>query len=187
MKNIEQYICHLPGFFSKEFCDKIISHANDIGWSKHIWQTQTLNSLKLYDQNEFDVCYLKDLDSVLRNELFFRIMIAVDEYQMINQTNVGVSYIHDFRINQYQNNCLMREHVDHIHDLFDGTRRGIPILSIIVNLNEDYTGGDLLFFENKKYILKTGDVIVFPSNFLYPHSVLPVISGTRYSMVSWGY
>jgi hypothetical protein len=26
---------------------------------------------------------------------------------------------------------------------------------------------------------------MFPSNFLYPHSVLPVTEGTRYSIVTW--
>ena len=31
----------------------------------------------------------------------------------------------------------------------------------------------------------TGDVIIFPSNFLYPHSVAPIMMGTRYAIVNW--
>jgi predicted 2-oxoglutarate/Fe(II)-dependent dioxygenase YbiX len=65
-------------------------------------------------------------------------------------------------------------------------------LSIIVNLNEDYEGGDFVFFNpfNKEEIihsvsLKKGNVLMFPSNFLYPHSVKPITKGTRYSIVSW--
>lgn len=65
-------------------------------------------------------------------------------------------------------------------------------LSIIVNLNEEYEGGDFIFFDptNKKNIihreiLKKGTVLIFPSNFLYPHSVEPITKGTRYSLVSW--
>ena len=36
-----------------------------------------------------------------------------------------------------------------------------------------------------KVNLNTGDLIIFPSNFMYPHSVEPIISGTRYSIVCW--
>jgi len=63
-------------------------------------------------------------------------------------------------------------------------------LSIIINLNEDYEGGDLMFTnqkgeEIKKIKLKTGSVIFFPSNFMYPHSIKPITKGIRYSIVAW--
>ena len=32
-----------------------------------------------------------------------------------------------------------------------------------------------------------GAVLIFPSNFMYPHKVEPVTKGTRYSYVSWVY
>ena len=32
---------------------------------------------------------------------------------------------------------------------------------------------------------KKGDLLVFPSSFTYPHEVLPVKSGTRYSIITW--
>jgi len=59
-------------------------------------------------------------------------------------------------------------------------------LSIIGVLNDDYEGGELMFHD-KEYETKTGDVVIFPSNFLYPHMVNPVTKGTRYSFVSWVY
>lgn len=63
-------------------------------------------------------------------------------------------------------------------------------LSVILNLNEDYEGGDFIFYyqngkEMKRVKTKKGTVIMFPSNFLYPHSVSPITKGTRYSVVSW--
>ena len=33
--------------------------------------------------------------------------------------------------------------------------------------------------------LNQGDVLIFPSNFLYPHKVNSIKKGTRYSFVSW--
>jgi predicted 2-oxoglutarate/Fe(II)-dependent dioxygenase YbiX len=35
--------------------------------------------------------------------------------------------------------------------------------------------------------LKTGDILMFPSNFMYPHEVTECTKGTRYSFVSWAF
>mgnify|MGYP001213588018 CR=1 FL=1 len=35
------------------------------------------------------------------------------------------------------------------------------------------------------HALKKGDVVIFPSNFMYPHRVEKVTKGTRYSFVTW--
>ena len=40
-------------------------------------------------------------------------------------------------------------------------------------------------FEDKKIDTKKGDLLIFPSNFLYPHRIAPVTKGARYSYVSW--
>tara|TARA_Y100001937_G_scaffold35239_1_gene50558 strand:+ start:4543 stop:5088 length:546 start_codon:yes stop_codon:yes gene_type:complete len=63
-------------------------------------------------------------------------------------------------------------------------------ISVIMNLNEDYEGGELLFTDQKnndlkKIHLKKGSIVFFPSNFLYPHGILPILKGTRYSIVAW--
>jgi hypothetical protein len=89
------------------------------------------------------------------------------------------------RYNRYDVNSRMKNHCDHIHTMFDGTARGIPTLSILGALNNDYQGGELVMFEDQTIELFAGDVIVFPSNFLYPHKIEPVTSGVRYSFVSW--
>ena len=79
----------------------------------------------------------------------------------------------------------MKEHCDHIYELFDGKIKGVPILSVIGSLNNNYKGGELVMFEDKEYKIKAGEILIFPSNFLYPHKVLPVTKGTRYTYVSW--
>ena len=63
-------------------------------------------------------------------------------------------------------------------------------LSIIMNLNDNYEGGDLIFTaQNKEEIkrlkLSEGSIVFFPSNFMYPHSIEPITKGTRYSIVAW--
>lgn len=63
-------------------------------------------------------------------------------------------------------------------------------LSIIMNLNNNYKGGDLIFTDQKRKEIKRlnldkGSIVFFPSNFMYPHSIEPITKGTRYSIVSW--
>lgn len=64
-------------------------------------------------------------------------------------------------------------------------------LSIILFLNDDYEGGAVSFkcartlTEILKVKPKAGRVVIFPSNFMFPHAVENVNNGTRYSIVSW--
>lgn len=64
-------------------------------------------------------------------------------------------------------------------------------LTCIINLNNEYKGGDFVFYkqngkdEMKRVKCEKGMIIFFPSNFLYPHKVEPILEGTRYSIVSW--
>jgi hypothetical protein len=59
-------------------------------------------------------------------------------------------------------------------------------VSCSFNLNDDYDGGEFAFFD-REVIIKApkGSAIVFPSNFMYPHEVMEVKSGSRYSIVTW--
>jgi len=93
----------------------------------------------------------------------------------------GYSHV---RFNKYAENKKMALHADHIHSMFDGERKGIPILSVLGVLNDDYEGGEFYLIDDKVDFSK-GDILVFPSNFMYPHKVEPVTKGTRYSYISW--
>ncbi|MEL0235742.1 MAG: 2OG-Fe(II) oxygenase [Pelagibacteraceae bacterium] len=53
-------------------------------------------------------------------------------------------------------------------------------------LNDDYEGGEFGFFDREILIRGgKGSIVMFPSNFMFPHEVLPVTSGTRYSIITW--
>ena len=85
---------------------------------------------------------------------------------------------------KYKQTNDMTEHCDHVRHVFDGERKGIPILSVLGVLNNDYEGGEFVLID-EKIDLSKGDIIIFPSNFMYPHKVEPVTKGTRYSYISW--
>ena len=53
------------------------------------------------------------------------------------------------RFNKYAENKKMALHADHIHSMFDGERKGIPILSVLGVLNDDYEGGEFVLIDEK--------------------------------------
>ena len=92
------------------------------------------------------------------------------------------------RYNRYTKSDECKMHCDHIHSLFttaeDPDPKGVPILSLVCLLNDDFTGGEFIIGE-KTINLTSGDVVVFPSNFMFPHKVNTIKNGERYSFVSW--
>lgn len=58
-------------------------------------------------------------------------------------------------------------------------------VSSIAYLNDDYSGGELWFpFFDLAIKPSAGDVILFPSTFIYAHAAMPVHDGTKYSAVT---
>lgn len=83
-------------------------------------------------------------------------------------------------------NVLKYRSGEHYGQHYDsGTYAGRHI-SIILYLNDDYEGGEIEFppfgFKIKP---KAGMMLMFPSNFAYRHIAHPVISGTKYAVVTW--
>jgi hypothetical protein len=59
------------------------------------------------------------------------------------------------------------------------------VVSTVTYVNDDYEGGEIYFRKQGiKIKPKAGDLFIFPSNYMYPHQALPVISGTKYSIVT---
>ena len=80
---------------------------------------------------------------------------------------------------RYKTGDYVKKHVDTSSDQH-------RTLSCSLILNDDYEGGEITFLDGEiKPNLKKGDLLIFPSSFTYPHQVLPVTSGTRYSIITW--
>ena len=89
------------------------------------------------------------------------------------------------KFNKYNVGDYLSPHHDHIRDFFEGQFRGIPVTSVIGTLNDDYEGGEFVFWGDYKVEIKKGSVLAFPSIYLFPHEVKPVTKGVRYSWISW--
>jgi hypothetical protein len=75
-----------------------------------------------------------------------------------------------------------QQFTDHVDDHQDYHRR----VSTVYYLNDNYKGGEINFPRfGITYKPKANQMIVFPSTYVYNHSVSPVIEGERYAVVSW--
>jgi len=75
-----------------------------------------------------------------------------------------------------------QQFTNHIDDHPSYHRR----VSTVYYLNENYTGGEINFPRfGITFKPKANQMIVFPSTYVYNHSVSPVIEGERYAVVSW--
>lgn len=58
-------------------------------------------------------------------------------------------------------------------------------VSSVVYLNDNYDGGELWFpYLDIKWKPQIGDMVFFPSTYIYAHAALPVTSGVKYSAVT---
>ena len=172
------------GLIPKDTCRFVIDSIKNKSWSSHSWSTDGTDQFS-YPTKELDVLEATpDLEDIL-NPL---ISLSVKYYNdFIGSEKVSqVTCFSPVRFNRYQKGQTMRIHCDHIKTLFEGEVKGIPVLSIIINFNDDYKGGDLIFWDDYKVDLGEGDVVVFPSLFLFPHRIEEVTENIRYSGVAWG-
>lgn len=88
-----------------------------------------------------------------------------------------------YELLKYDIGCEFKEHVDIIPGHEEWSQRK---LSAVAFLNDSYTGGELEFkHQQLKLKPKAGSILIFASGFTYPHSSLPVQTGTKFSLVSW--
>jgi predicted 2-oxoglutarate/Fe(II)-dependent dioxygenase YbiX len=173
-------IVKLDNIIDKDFIKKIIPFINHKaknylsvtgGLHKNIRNVKGYHLHAETPTNNFYWNYIKK--EIERLYSFYKIKFPQMESSIINQIDLL----------RYTVGGKYNVHTDHGTD---SPRH----LSIIMNLNNEYEGGDLVFTDQKEKEIKRlkldkGSIVFFPSNFMYPHSIQPIIKGKRYIIVSW--
>lgn len=190
-KNLESYLKVYDDWIDPEICKKTIEELESSTMKETFQQHTFYNTAnKTFSTRSGD----RELDISYAN-------VTTREYLMQSVWNGFSRYFKELnfpwystwagytgiRFNKYSEDRMMAEHCDHIHSMFEGQIKGIPILSFVGVLNDDYEGGEFVMWRDKVIELKAGSVMIFPSIFLYPHRVEPIKKGTRHSFVSWAY
>ena len=89
----------------------------------------------------------------------------------------------------HQNSELSYHHDDIILEVFPQwfpRRQNILTANIYFNDTSEYEGGDLYFPSiDKSFKPSVGDVVLFPSNWMFYHKVTKITSGNRYAGTLW--
>ena len=176
-----------------DLCDLIVKDIETREWQPHRWYNVTTDTYHSEETMELDV---QNATPELHKAISPFVVEAGKiynknySYPYADQPDRSGQFMSQFspvRFNRYAPGQIMRQHHDHIHSLFDGEIKGVPVLSFIINFNDDYEGADLFFWEDTIVKLGKGDIIMFPSNWLFPHGVTEATKGVRYSGSVWGW
>jgi hypothetical protein len=191
-RNLEHYARKYK-FLDKDTCETTMKELNVLAtgqnveeeFVQHTFYNARKNEYKpISGSQELDITYIDtSTTKLVMDKLWNQLHIYMKDLNF-NWFNSWDGYS-KVRWNRYSENRKMALHVDHIKSLFDGDRKGIPTLSCLGVLNDDYEGGEFVMWDDKVIPLEQGDLLIFPSNFLYPHKVEPVTKGIRYSYISF--
>ena len=173
-----------------DLCDAVVQDIETRPWYPHHWYNSVTDKTHSKQTMELDV---QNTTQELHKAISPFIIEAGKQYNqnysysLPDSSGQIVYQFSPIRFNRYASGQIMRQHHDHIHSLFDGEKKGVPVLTFILNFNDNYEGADLFFWEDTVVKLGKGDIIMFPSNWLFPHGVTEAIKGKRYSGSVWGW
>jgi hypothetical protein len=184
-KKLEDLILILNDIIPVELCDAVLSEYKDTdywisaqtggGLDKNARNCSviSISERELLEQNK-DIRY--DID----RSLYDCVSDALNTYEQENpEFHLEIQEDTGYELLRYETGEFYIQHSDHF-------KQQPRTLSCTLCLNDDYEGGEFAFFNREiKYKLKKGSILLFPSNFMYPHEIMPVTSGTRYSIITW--
>ena len=186
MKNINDYIVTFDGVITDALCDAILlEFSNEEEWSKTLVGNGVGRvDAKIRTAETIVISYPHVIEKnpkvrgKLDKYIFASAGLAIKKYNEkfpLCQIQEDSGY----ELLRYKEGQFYTEHTDS----FKARPRAVSCSFI---LNDNYEGGEFAFFDRElKYKLKKGSCIMFPSNYMYPHEIMPVTSGTRYSIITW--
>ena len=114
--------------------------------------------------------------------LIYKFNHCLNDYKQSVKT-MDTAVVKELQILKYNAGGHYKRHTDHCGK----TPR---TFSLIYFLNDDFDGGDFMFIDPLSEMEIRIDklknrMLIWPSNFMYPHMVKPVTKGIRYSVVAW--
>jgi predicted 2-oxoglutarate/Fe(II)-dependent dioxygenase YbiX len=184
MKNINDYIVVFEDVMTHALCNAILEEFSDEEeWVKTaLGNGRVDNKIRNAETIILSYPHVIEKNSKVRAKLdkyvFASAGLAIKKYnekfpRALIQEDSG------YELLRYKEGQFYTTHTDSFKD----RPRAV---SCSFALNDGYEGGEFAFFDRELvYNLKKGSCIMFPSDFMYPHEIMPVTSGTRYSIVTW--
>ncbi len=183
-KNIEDYIVEFDNILTSEECDLILTeYRNCSSWGP----TYVGGGVVDRKIRNVDTILMSDPNIIAQNpevrkkidEIIFKgAALAIQKYNELFP-EARIEEDSGYELLRYEPGQFYTQHTDS----FKARPRAV---SCSFALNDNFEGGGFAFFDKEfVYRLRKGSVLMFPSNFMYPHEVIPVTEGVRYSIITW--
>ena len=172
-------------FLSTTECAELVTNAGLLQGNRFTVRDSAYNLTTTPDPHR--VCEMVQLGET--QQILDDIVARAFAEQVLPVTGMNIDWYEEPQLLRYTAGGFYQYHVDG-YDLAPGVnawRKSIDRdISILIYLNDDFTGGDLEF-KRFSYFLKprTGMLVWFPSDMRYEHMARPVKNGCRYVIVSW--
>lgn len=185
---LEDYIHVFEGILPDNVCDQIIDtfgHDN-LMEPALVVNDEDVNSNDVGQRRSCSLCKISvPNDSIpehkrayLDNEIFAGINKVISKYREIHP-DIHCDIDTGYELLKYGEGQYYIQHTD-------SYKEEQRTLSCSFALNDDFKGGEFALFDREIQLKpKKGSVLVFPSNFMYPHEICPVTKNTRYSIITW--
>lgn len=183
MCDLEDYIVVVEDILPNDLCDSILAEYKDsLEWSLasvaggNRPDIRSASSIFLSEEGSWGI------NPSVRTKLDAEIQecskTLLRKYAgMFN--HVACSTDSGYELLRYEVGGKYTEHVDH----FLHSPRTV---SCSMSINDGFEGGEFAFFGGRlKVKAPKGGAVMFPSNFMYPHQIIPVTKGVRYSIITW--
>jgi len=176
--SLADFIVLHEDFLPHDLCDKIMQEYYDENFMYDKHHGFGADVRNLHELNISDHELIDSSNSYVRRLLDRQIYENISKVRDCHcATNVSTDTGYSLRRMDVGN--VYKQHTDQ----GPGTNMRI---SVSICLSDDYEGGELCFFDRALcFALKKGQALSFPSNYLYPHEVCEVTSGTRFAIVTW--
>lgn len=183
-QTLEDFIQLFDNIVPTSLCDSILEHyINAEDWEPTLVgsgdlrkESRNCSGILMSDPNiiEKNFAIRKNIDI----ELHKFVLQAANQYKDIF-SNFHADIDTGYQLLRYTEGQFYTQHTDS----YSKEQRSV---SCSITLNEDYEGGEFAFFDRELIFYPgKGSALLFPSNFMFPHEVMPVTKGTRYSIVTW--
>jgi predicted 2-oxoglutarate/Fe(II)-dependent dioxygenase YbiX len=154
---------------------------NGINWSRSATVNGGVNQNIRTNYEMSLTSFANDLNNPLiqniHNQMYLLLLAASIPYA--RKHDIDSLYHEGYNMLRYTGGQEYKAHAD-------GDTSSGRSVSAIIYLNDDYEGGEVEFINfNIKIKPKSGMLLLFPSNYAYTHIAHPVISGTKYALVTW--
>ena len=182
MLHTSDYIHCYEHVLDKNLCNDIIKSSKEYVFTKAPTIAEEEN-LENKVKSDYRKCYVHPINNKYFQDIFnatkrvLKMYIEDHKFFSTGLSTEDTGYQHLIYLGSEGGEY--KEHTDH-GDLWQ------RVLTISFILNEDYDGGDFVFFNGQhKVPPKSGSAVVFPSNFCFPHAVSPVSNGDRHAIITW--